>query len=310
VRVLHGSSHPIVQSRTWLAFLEPARTRVMLLVALTSAAAAPATQVYPAPLAALFCLLLGAACTLPLRLPRRRAVAAALGAGLALAVGRLVASALRMDPGTGPAAAWGGMAAGAALLAGCSLLALWTSRALSRPSVDWTRARPQRTLGGEPVILRREAGRERAEWELGRAADYRRPLTLCLLGPDRPSDGAPAVDPSELESRMGRIDQLLLRELGRFEVAAEHGPAERLLILPEVWADGYAETAGQLCARAGGRVGRTVRAALLTFPFDGTRADGLIADLELALQRCRAGDTLVGVGTAPPEPGGVEDFAS
>src|SRR5205085_10831356 len=56
----------------------------------------------------------------------------------------------------------------------------------------------------------------------------RRPLTLCLLGLDRPGDGGPAVDPSDLESRMGRIDQLLLRELGRFDVAADHGAAERL----------------------------------------------------------------------------------
>jgi hypothetical protein len=215
-----------------------------------------------------------------------------------------------MDPGTGPAAAWSGMAAGAALLAGSSLLALWTSRALSRPPIDWSARRPQRMLENEPVILRREAGQERTEWELGRAADYRRPLTLCLLGLDRPGDGAPAVEPSDRERRRGRIDQLLLRELGRFEMAAEHGAAERLMILPEIWADGYAETAGQLCARAGGRVGRTVRAALLTFPFDGTRADGLIADLELALERCRAGDTLVSVGAVGREPGGVEDFAS
>jgi hypothetical protein len=286
----------------------------MLLVALTSAAAALSAQVYPAPLAALFCLLLGATCTLPLRLNVRRTLAGALAAGLAatlaLAIGRLVASALRMDPGTGLAAAWAATAAGAALLAGSALLALWTARALSRPPADWTAGRPQRMLGGEPAILRRKAGRERTEWELGRAADYRRPLTLCLLGLDRPADGAPAVDPSDLETRMGRIDQLLLRELGRFEVAAEHGAAERLLILPEIWADGYAETAGQLCARTGGRVGRTVRAALLTFPFDGTRADRLIADLELALERCRTGDGLVSVGAVGREPGGVEDFAS
>jgi hypothetical protein len=286
----------------------------MLLLALTSGGAALSAEVYPAPLAALFCLLLGAAGTLPLRLPVRRALPGALSAGLAamiaLAIGRLVASALRMDPGTEPAAAWAGTAAGAALLAGCSLLALWTARALSRPPVDWAASPPQRTIGGEPVILRREAGREHTEWELGRAADYRRPLTLCLLGLDSPGDGAQALDASELETRMGRIDQLLLRELGRFEVAAEQGAAERLLILPEVWADGYAETAGQLCARAGGRMGLTVRAALLTFPFDGTRADGLITDLELALERCRAGDTVVSVGTVGRGPSGVEDFAS
>jgi hypothetical protein len=195
---------------------------------------------------------------------------------------------------------------------GSSLLAIWMSGALARPPSSWAGRRPQSVAGGEAVILRREAGRERLEWELARAADYRRPLVLCLLGLDRHTGSEqPAADPSELEARMLRIDQLLLRELGRFEVAAEHGAGERLLILPEIWADGYVETAGELCARAGGRVGRTVRASLVTFPFDGTRTDGLLADLELGLERCRAGDGLVNVGPAAGGvTGGVADFAS
>jgi hypothetical protein len=141
--------------------------------------------------------------------------------------------------------------------------------------------------------------------ELARAADYRRPLALCLLGLD-----PDAADPSELEARMRRIDHLLLRELGRFEAAAEHGAGERLLILPELWADAYAETAGELCARAGGRVGRTVRAALLTFPFDGDGREALLAELELALESCRTGDALLRAGRSPRPATGVEDFAS
>jgi hypothetical protein len=310
VRVLHGTL-PIVESRRWLAVLEPVRTRVVLLVALTSASAALSARVYAGPLAALFCLLLGAACTLPLRLPTRQALAGTLAAAVALCAGRLVASGLGLDAGTGSTAVWTATAAGVLLLGACSLVSLWTSRALARPSTAWTARRPQKVVAGEPAILRREAGWDRAEWELSRAADYRRPLTLCLLGLDRNAGEAePGADPSGLDGRMRRVDQLLLRELGRFETAAEHGPSERLLILPETWADGYAETAGELCARAGGRVGRTVRAALLTFPFDGIRTDGLLADLELALERCRTGDALVSVGAVGRPTPGVADFAS
>jgi hypothetical protein len=310
VRVLDGTL-PVAENQRWLAALEPARTRVMLLVALAAAAAALSVRVYPAALAALFCLLLGAACTLPLRIPAPKAMAAGVAAAITLGLGRLVASGLALDPATGAGAGWTATAAGALLLLACSLVALWASRALARPLPSWAGRRAQNPTGGEPAILHREAGRERLEWELARAADYRRPLALCLLGLDRnPREEEPTAGPSDLEGRMGRIDQLLLHELGRFEVAAEHGTAERLLILPEVWADGYAETAGELCARAGGRVGRTVRAALVTFPFDGTGRDDLVADLELALEGCRAGDALVNVGPAGRLATGVADFAS
>jgi hypothetical protein len=171
--------------------------------------------------------------------------------------------------------------------------------------------RLQKSLFGGPAILRKEAGLERTEWELARASEYRRPFTLCLLGLDPGQDGkGEEQDQSGLEDGMRRIDQLLLRELTRFEAAAEHSPRERLLVLPEVWADGYAEAANELCGLLGGRVGRTVRAALVTFPFDGTKVEGLITDLELALDRCRADDALVAVGAVGRVAAGVRDFAS
>jgi hypothetical protein len=157
-------------------------------------------------------------------------------------------------------------------------------------------------------VQRREAALERLDWELARAGEYRRPLTLCLLGLD-PVAGD--EDASRLAGAMGRVDQLLLQELSRFELASEHGPAERLLVLPELWADGFAEDAARLCALASGRVRKTARAALVTFPFDGTRPETLLADLESALARCRAGDALLAIGTVGREPVAVTtDFAS
>lgn len=303
MRVLQNTAALEVGNR-WLTLLEPARTRVMLLVALAAAAAVFATGFYPPAQAALFCLLLGAACTLPLRLNAAQALVTGPAAVLVLTAVRLLASATGADSGTG-VSAWAGAAMGDLLLLGCSLAALWTSEALARPSgADADRRRPY-PGSGEAAILRREDGRERLEWELARATDYRRPLTLCLLGLDR----EPA-DPAGPAARMRRVDHLLTRELGRFESAAELGPGERLLILPEVWADGYADTAVQLCARAAGRVGRTVRAALITFPFDGRGRDALIARLELALESCRAGGALVSVGASARPVCDVEDFAS
>jgi hypothetical protein len=291
----------------------------MLLLAVVCAAAALSVRMYPAPLAVLFCLVLGAASTLPLRVRAISnlhsllyALVAGLTGAIVLCLGRLAASAAGTESGSPDVGAWTGTATGLLLLAGCSQLSLWTSAALARQSsVPWVVGRLQKSLFGGPAILRKEAGLERTEWELARASEYRRPLTLCLLGLDPGQDGkGEEQDQSGLEDGMRRIDQLLLRELTRFEAAAEHSPRERLLVLPEVWADGYAEAANELCGLLGGRVGRTVRAALVTFPFDGTKVEGLITDLELALDRCRADDALVAVGAVGRVAAGVRDFAS
>jgi hypothetical protein len=109
---------------------------------------------------------------------------------------------------------------------------------------------------------------------------------------------------------MLRVDQFLVAQLSRFEAVAEHGPGERLLLLPEVWADGFVEEAQRLCHLAGQRAGRPVRGALVTFPFHGTRAEDLLAELELALERCRGGNLLVSVGTPAPDQRPATGFAS
>jgi hypothetical protein len=307
VRVLHGDPQA-ADPRRLQALLGPVRTRAMLLVAAACASAALVAQLYPGPLAALFCLLLAAGCTVPLRTSTRLGLLAALGIAVALVPAGLALTSL--DP---VAAAAGSLLCGA-LVAGCSLLSVWTSRALSRPPLAWAGGRPrtQKTLLSAPTVQRREAALERLDWELARAGEYRRPLTLCLLGLDPAAgEGRVDVDARGLESAMGAVDQLLLQELSRFELASEHGSAERLLVLPELWADGFAEDAARLCALASGRVRRTARAALVTFPFDGTRAETLLTDLEAALARCRAGDALLAIGTVGRDSVGVTtDFAS
>lgn len=317
MRVLHGGPQA-ADPRRLQALLEPLRTRVMLLVAAACTSAALVAQLCPGALAALFCLLLAAGCTVPLRTSNRVGLLAALGTAVTLvAAGLALVSLDPHGPGLDGLSAWVGARAGSllcgALVAGCSLLSLWTSRALSRPPLAWAggRTRTHKTLLGAPTVQRREDALERLDWELARAGEYRRPLTLCLLGLDPAAGDGEAADAARLAGAMGRVDQLLLQELSRFELASEHGPAERLVVVPELWADGFAEDAARLCALASGRVSRTARAALVTFPFDGTRAETLIADLESALARCRAGDALLAIGTVGREPVGVTtDFAS
>jgi hypothetical protein len=314
VRVLHG--HPqAVDSRPLLALLEPVRTRAMLLVAAACISAALASQLYPGPLALLFCLLLAAGCTAALRASTRLALVSAIGTVVAFVSGALATSSVGTHAagpdGTSPGAgAVPGLLLCAILLLGCSLLSLWTSAGVARAPLAWAGGRHRKALLEAPAVLRQDAVLERLDWELGRAGEYRRPLTLCLLGIDPPSAEGD-VDASRLEGAMRRVDQLLLQELSRFEVVSEHGPLERLLILPELWADGFADDAARVCALATGRVRRTARAALVTFPFDGTRAETLLADLEASLARCRAGDALLAVGTVGREPVSVTtDFAS
>jgi hypothetical protein len=106
------------------------------------------------------------------------------------------------------------------------------------------------------------------------------------------------------------VDQFLAAHLSRFEAVAEHRPGEWLLVLPEVWADGFAEEAERICDLAGQRAGRPVRGALVTFPLDGTRVGDLLAELELALERCRTNNVLVGVGVVAPESSPAAGFAS
>lgn len=302
--------------------LLPARTRLMLLLGLFGAAAVAAVQLYPAPVAILFCLLTAAACALSLRVRTLAALLVAALSTITLAIGRLTSLLLQASPGTGrtgssagallaPALSdptpWPGLLLGAVFMAGCSLLALSVSRALARPAPALSRRRRGAEVESVQAVLTRDAGLARAEWEVARAAHYRRQVTFCLLGLDRPEDDS---EPPAPESVTSRVDQFLAGQLSRFEAVAEQRPGEWLLLLPEVWADGFAEEARRICHLAGQQAGRPVRGALVTFPLDGKRGGDLLAELELALERCRTNDLLVSVGVVAPESSPAAGFAS
>jgi hypothetical protein len=253
-----------------LDFLQPARTRAMLLVAFFGASAGAAIELYGAPVAILFCLLMAASCLVPLRARALPSIMLAAVAAAALALGRLASE------GPGASWLWAGLAAGSALLLGSTLLALGTSHALARTAAGAGGRRDRRGVESAGSVLSSEAGLKRAAWELARAAHYRRQVTLCLFGLD--AGGMEHATP------MRRVDRFLLRQLSGFEVVAEHGATRRLLVLPEVWADGFGEEAQRLCRLAGQRAGRPVRAAMVTFPFHGTRIEDLLNELEVALE--------------------------
>ena len=253
-----------------LDFLQPARTRAMLLVAFFGVSAGAAIELYGAPVAILFCLLMAASCLVPLRARALPSIMLAAVAAAALALGRLASE------GPGASWLWAGLAAGSALLLGSTLLALGTSRALARTAAGAGGRRDRRGVESAGSVLSSEAGLKRAAWELARAAHYRRQVTLCLLGLD--AGGMEHATP------MRRVDRFLLRQLSGFEVVAEHGATRRLLVLPEVWADGFGEEAQRLCRLAGQRAGRPVRAAMVTFPFHGTRIEDLLNELDVALE--------------------------
>jgi len=130
-------------------------------------------------------------------------------------------------------------------------------------------------------------------------------VTLGLVGIDAPGDDdAEETDALPLpgkgeESRleaMGRLDSVLRNGLPGDDLLCEYGPWERLLILPDVWAEDFRETAAQLVKAARQQVNRQVRVALITFPVDGQRAADPLDYLERALEVCRAGRTSVSVG--------------
>jgi hypothetical protein len=295
MKVLEGTGNlPSVQGwRRWLevdrlaagwAIVRPARTRAMLLLGLCCASSAAAIELYPGPVAILFCLLMAAGCVASLRARAMASIVLAAVAAAALALGRLasegpdsvLSGAAVRDPHI-----WAGIAAGSALLVGCTLLAVVTSRALAVPGAGAAGRRAGRGVEAPRAVLGMDAGLKRAEWELARAAHYRRQLTLCLVGLD---DGAAGErQPSEPATSMRRVDRFLLHELSRFEVVTEHGATRRLLVLPEVWAEGFSEEAERLCRLAGRRAGRPVRVAMATFPFHGTRMEDLLKELELQI---------------------------
>jgi hypothetical protein len=266
--------------RSSLGGFQATRTRVMLLAVAGALLSALGSATCPAPAAILLTLLYGAVVAIALRSPLWVAIPASVLAVLAFGFMQL-----RMMAPDGDQRA----ILGVLLVAACALAA-WCSRALgsgagTAPAVKLWMAR-----SSPPV-----AGRERAEWVLAEAVGAGRLVTLGLLGVDAPAEDE-EVAPEERIEAMRQLDEVLRAGLPSEEMLCEYGPWERLLVLPDVWAEDFRDTAGQLVKVARQRVRRQVRVALISFPREGSRASNPVDYLERALEVCRAGRTSVSVG--------------
>ena len=272
---------------------------MMLLVAAFACLTAAGLASYPVLAATVFALLLGLVVTVGLCVPVPRALLLALPVALVFVLVALALSMLERDPDSvaaGVAATmaspvlrdatvWAPVLLGGSLLLAASLGAAWCSAGL--PGA--TRATPP-ARAGRPPLPSSAGGRELAERELAAAAAEGRLLTLGLLGVDEGDELA--VSPAHLL----RLDEVLTPALVGIGTLCDYGPRERLVILPELWAEDFRETAVQLCRVARQRVGLPVRMALVSFPRDGSRAGSPVDYLERALEVCRAGRTMVSVG--------------
>jgi hypothetical protein len=86
---------------------------------------------------------------------------------------------------------------------------------------------------------------------------------------------------------MRLLDEAMVSSLAPSDVVSEYGPTERLVVLPGVSAAGLRAGATHLCTTAAERAGRPVRAALATFPADGSTTRYLLDRLELGLAEAR-----------------------
>ena len=251
----------------------------MLLAAGGVLANAALSATSPPPAALLLPVLDALVVMVALRARTRMTLATALPAAAAFLAVRLTASS------AGVADLASALLGAAAVLAS-ALLALKCRRAL-----DGAQAAIALAAGGarsEPV------GRARAQWLLAEARRGRRLVTLGLVGVDVPADWE--MEPGERERVMSELDEVLGATFGEAGAVSEHGPWERLLVLPDVWAEDFRETAHGLVRTARQRVGRQVRVALTTFPLDGPPGVEPVEYLERSLEVCRAGRTSVSVG--------------
>src|SRR5207245_11162881 len=101
----------------------------------------------------------------------------------------------------------------------------------------------------------------------GGARGGARLATRGRIGVDAPAEFG--LEPGEREGIMGQLDEVLSSRLPGDDVLSEYGPWERLLVLPDVWAEDYRDQAANLVRMARQRVRRQVCVALITFPLDG-----------------------------------------
>jgi hypothetical protein len=270
------------------------------------AIAAGAAATCPAPAAALLGILEAMVVGVLLKAPQRQAVAIVLLAALAFVPLRL-AAAVVADPGTAleglsgglsgylfsPAvldeAAWASALLGAGALLAAAAVTLWCREALEALDLLEPAAARRPAAAGAQLI-----GRARADWMLAEARRGNRLVTLGLVGVDAPAEYE--LEPGEREWVMGQLDEVLEDALGDDQAVSEHGPWERLLVLPDVWAEDFRDQAAALVKSARQHLRRQVRVALITFPLDGPGAAEPLDYLERALEVCRAGRSSVSVG--------------
>jgi hypothetical protein len=291
-------SHAVAAKRG-PAGLGALRTRVMLLTAVGALATGAGVATCPAS-AALLLPVLGALVTVvSLRFPPRVALAICVLVAVSFLPARLGVAVMTSDPAAAvagfwavlgspsllEASAWVSGVLGSSILLGSSLLGLWCSRGLSYSAAPVAAAEP----GSGPAA--------RLEWVLAEARRGRRLVTLGLVGVDAPAEYD--VEPAEPAARadiMAQLDEMLMVSVTGEQSVSEYGPWERLLVLPDVWAEDFRDLAQNLVRTARQRIRRQVRVALITLPLDGAGDAEPLEYLERALEVCRAGRVSVSVG--------------
>lgn len=315
-----ASSAPVVSPVGGrLESLRLARTRMALLVAACAGLTATAAAMYPRLATVVFALLLGLVFTVGICLPLPRTLLIGLPAAITFALIGFGLTVLERDPGAIVAGlsatteshalrepgVWGPVVAGAAFLGAVSVGATWASAGLAMTSRVRATPPPELVPRGEVG-----GGRERAERELAWAAQEGRLLTLGLIGIDAPADGG--EEAGARDSIMEQLDETVEMVMAEAGALCDYGTWERLVILPDVWAEDFREAAVHLTRVARQRVRLPVRAALISFPRDGSRAANPLDYLERALEVCRAGRTSVSVGRPRMRhltpPGGAADI--
>jgi hypothetical protein len=273
------------------------RTQTAAVVAWAAGAAALAAALYPTLAAALFAFLAGLVMVVTMRTSLRGGLVAGAGAAVPFAFADLQLSALG-GAGTSHEVV-ASLLLGLGLLLASAAVADAASTAISRlPAEPAPASEPGPIWTERATLSERDAGLRRAEWELARAAEYHREVALALVGLDVPTGG------DDARTRLGLmqgLDELVLDGVTRFDVVCEHGPCERLMVLPEESATSLVDGASQICALATERLGRHVRMALASFPEHGSTLRALLTELELDLTTCRVhGITVQVCSTAPP----------